>query len=452
MESVGTWFHDVMSSLNNLTLGFITEADIIDIATENDENGFEIQNGGEIQVEQLSSSDDGLVSSIQPPLEFPADGREIFAACNQQPSSSTADIDSTTSRLQMMQEIDEKRKFFRQQLAHLLHAHKCQRREGQPNGEVRCSLPHCRTMKNILNHMTTCQAGKTCPVPHCALSRQIINHWKNCVCVDCPVCGFLKLRTTDQTSTIQSAQTELKMVYDALGLPFVNSNINQHIYVQAMPLPPAYEIQVESPNIDVIEGGHGNEMNKGEIFIDANQQSSHMFLAQSSQQAPGMKDWHQYVSPDLRNQLVQKLVQAIFPTSDPVALLDKRMHIINAYARKVELDMYEMANCRSEYYRLLAEKIYKIQKELEEKRQKRKEQQQGGLASVSNNAARIAVKRVCERSPFSAACYANDIPFEQLGNSSNDDAIEGFQGNQVDGSVAGPMVQLTQELMDVDWH
>ncbi|XP_041838054.1 CREB-binding protein isoform X5 [Melanotaenia boesemani] len=325
----------------------------------------------------------------------------------------------------------EKRKLIQQQLVLLLHAHKCQRRE-QANGEVRaCALPHCRTMKNVLNHMTHCQAGKSCQVAHCASSRQIISHWKNCTRHDCPVCLPLKNASDKHTqqpllsspntglqnsmSSVGVGQptapninppapidpSSMQRAYAALGLPYSSQATGQ---AQAQQAPGQTVGAQNSQALMRPIGTIGNQitLGGGTMGVTTSEQTNlhtdslpntlntnNQLLSDGSSvgsmgslptAAPvsatgSRKAWHEHVTQDLRNHLVHKLVQAIFPTPDPAALKDRRMENLVAYARKVEGDMYESANSRDEYYHFLAEKIYKIQKELEEKRRSRLQKQ-----------------------------------------------------------------------------
>uniref|UniRef100_A0A3B3XSQ8 histone acetyltransferase n=1 Tax=Poecilia mexicana TaxID=48701 RepID=A0A3B3XSQ8_9TELE len=333
----------------------------------------------------------------------------------------------------------EKRKLIQQQLVLLLHAHKCQRRE-QANGEVRqCALPHCRTMKNVLNHMTHCQAGKSCQVAHCASSRQIISHWKNCTRHDCPVCLPLKNASDKRTqqpllsspntglqnpmSTVGMGQpsaptintsapidpSSMQRAYAALGLPYSSQAAGQAAAQQApgqaagaqnsqaqqqQQLPqqmrPINTIGSQmalgggtmgvatSEQTNLHTDSLSNTLNtNNQLLSDGSAvgQMGSLPTAAPVSSAGARKAWHEHVTQDLRNHLVHKLVQAIFPTPDPAALKDRRMENLVAYARKVEGDMYESANSRDEYYHFLAEKIYKIQKELEEKRRSRLQKQ-----------------------------------------------------------------------------
>uniref|UniRef100_A0A1A8F557 histone acetyltransferase n=1 Tax=Nothobranchius korthausae TaxID=1143690 RepID=A0A1A8F557_9TELE len=338
----------------------------------------------------------------------------------------------------------EKRKLIQQQLVLLLHAHKCQRRE-QANGEVRaCALPHCRTMKNVLNHMTHCQAGKSCQVAHCASSRQIISHWKNCTRHDCPVCLPLKNASDKRTqqpmlnspnASLQNPMSSVGMsqpstptintsapidpssmqrAYAALGLPYSSQATGQATAQQApgqtagapnsqgQQQPPQQmraignQMALGSGTMGVATSDQTN-LHTDSLPNTLNTNNSSQLLSDGSAvgnlptAAPisatgARKAWHEHVTQDLRNHLVHKLVQAIFPTPDPAALKDRRMENLVAYARKVEGDMYESASSRDEYYHFLAEKIYKIQKELEEKRRSRMQKQIISQAPMANQA------------------------------------------------------------------
>lgn len=74
------------------------------------------------------------------------------------------------------------------------------------------------------------------------------------------------------------------------------------------------------------------------------------------------KDWHTSVPMELRNHLVQKIVQALISNPDPSTLSDNRMVTLIEYACNGEGNIYQEADSRDEYYQLLGEEIYKIQK------------------------------------------------------------------------------------------
>ncbi|XP_055350949.1 protein cbp-1-like isoform X2 [Paramacrobiotus metropolitanus] len=343
----------------------------------------------------------------------------------------------------------EKRKIIQQQLVLLLHAHKCQRREMQTGGEPaqqpkqECKLPHCRTMKNVLTHMTQCVAGKQCPIPHCASSRQIIQHWKTCTRGDCPVClplkqasdrnkpaGSFDFQVPNQGNVAAPVSNALQMGAAGGGKPLPGGPGARNMMVnpQVVPQTGAQQARMmgDADGLGVGQGLSmpGNQMYGGGAQVatplsnlsNSNQDggvmsppppqgslpgtsvvspantlislmsppSANSPLANNPQFGPqqvAVKEWHlQVVGADgrsstdsLRNHLIHKLVQAIFPYKDQSAVQDKRMTNLISYARKVEAEMYEQANTREEYYQLLAEKIYKIQKELEEKRRNRQE-------------------------------------------------------------------------------
>jgi hypothetical protein len=76
--------------------------------------------------------------------------------------------------------------------------------------------------------------------------------------------------------------------------------------------------------------------------------------------------WHATMSQVVRRDLVRKFVKAIFPGFRH-HVHDQRIKDLVNYACKVESEFFVLAESKGEYDRLLAEKIYRIQMELNEK-------------------------------------------------------------------------------------
>ncbi|CAA82665.1 histone acetyltransferase [Caenorhabditis elegans] len=262
-----------------------------------------------------------------------------------------------------LQQDPVKQKLVQQQLVLLLHAHKCSLRDkennefaarNQPLPHTTCRLPHCPTMKEVLIHMTNCNVGRLCHFAHCASSRQIIAHWKNCSREDCPVCTPLK-RARD-----------VPLIFSLPHLAnLIGTKGNSYGSADGEVV---HQIGVSTMSAGRITNGNISNLPPPNVPVRT-------------------KEWHRQVTNDLRNHIVGKLVKAICPA--PEMMNDIRLKDLNAYARKVEKEVFETAIDRKNYYHLLAEKIYEIQKELQEKKNSRLNQ--GAAQSPLDEFARMRI-------------------------------------------------------------
>ncbi|XP_057332670.1 histone acetyltransferase p300-like isoform X2 [Microplitis mediator] len=300
-----------------------------------------------------------------------------------------------------------------QKLLLLFHVYKCQLRERQANGEGRiCALPQCKTMKNVLTHMTTCEEGKKCTTPHCSTSKQIITHWKKCQKSDCPVC--LPIKQADKNkSAISRADVTANQPFDTMGITQGQNNTagilsneavghdvrmprpgmqghpgsltagirlaqlqaqqspGQSVVNQGQPIAPNVSLPLSSDPTTVVVSTNQPALTTGPMSAlaaaaIANLQQQDNMLSSGFQSLQPTKEWHQSVTPNVRNHLVHKVVQAMFPAPDPHLMFDKRLHTVVAYAKKAEGDVYEMADSKLEYYHSMADEIYKTQKSYQE--------------------------------------------------------------------------------------
>jgi len=77
------------------------------------------------------------------------------------------------------------------------HASECRRQPGK------CKLKRCSEAKKVSNHIKSCRQGSSCQFPHCAITKSLVSHYMQCSrsksrSKQCPICGPVKLATTQQ--------------------------------------------------------------------------------------------------------------------------------------------------------------------------------------------------------------------------------------------------------------
>ncbi|XP_003425559.1 CREB-binding protein-like [Nasonia vitripennis] len=255
----------------------------------------------------------------------------------------------------------KKYELIQEQLQLYLHAQRCQLRENILD-ERKCNLPHCKIIKNVLIHMSNCQAGKDCTVAHCYSARQIIGHWKYCATKSCPICLPRKRNSTfnlvgvNPTSPdIQRTPSfaDIKRAYDAIVIAVPSTSGAAGVAATAATGNTQQDYDIRYLQLPGCQPGHLDP-----TFVQAT------------------KEWQRTFSSDLRSRLVYKLLIAIFPNPSPETFADPRILGVMECARNFEVDAYKVANSRSQYYHRLAYHILRIRKDINEQQRRRIERLQ----------------------------------------------------------------------------
>ncbi|XP_067948287.1 histone lysine acetyltransferase CREBBP-like isoform X2 [Watersipora subatra] len=284
--------------------------------------------------------------------------------------------------------------------------HACQCRDAN------CRQASCQKMKKVVQHFRSCKKLRS----GCLLCKLLVGfcclHAKSCSEGTClvPLCSKIKQRIKQQTARkeqelmlrrqmpamITRSQTPASST--PLSAPAAGSSSLQHSKSQSShslvvsaqpkgPLPNAPNVPSSASGSQLVSPGPVNSQPSAPEMIKAYDALGLPYPVQrygqlefgciTSSKGQPTKEWHKNVAIDLRNRLVHKLVQSIFPSLRPEILNDPRMTNLIHYARKVEMEMYFTASSRENYYQMLAEKICEIQKELEQRRESRRQQKKG---------------------------------------------------------------------------
>jgi hypothetical protein len=135
------------------------------------------------------------------------------------------------------------------------------------------------------------------------------------------------------------------------------------------------------------------------------------------------KEWQQQLQQDHRNHLVKKIVSSILNTiqQDNHSLSPERLAAITNYAQKTEVDTYNTATSHEDYFQRLAERIYRIRKDYDEKQMlKRQQLLPTTLSSIDKSAGEQGPpNRIAPQSDYSASFSTTQIKLEPVNHHSN---------------------------------